>query len=87
MASTLDDVMSITSSRIQPAAPHPTPAHTVAGDIPSNDFIARKLLSLELSDNSIERSDTGMYSFCSFSSPECLWRGEHRRLFKTKLIL
>lgn len=65
MATTCDDTSSITSSRIMPPGPHPTPAHTVAGDLPNNDFIIKKIEGLDVTTEAADLSKQGNYSSVS----------------------
>jgi hypothetical protein len=67
MATTFDDTMSVTSSHVLPAGPHPTPQHTIAGDIPTYDFVANKLQGLDIGASAIQHSDPGKHNRVPFS--------------------
>lgn len=70
MATTFDDNTSVASSHVQPQAPHPTPVHTIAGDIPTNEFIVNKLFGLDIGASAVEHSDPGKHDFYQSSVTE-----------------
>ncbi|KJX93984.1 hypothetical protein TI39_contig4229g00004 [Zymoseptoria brevis] len=66
----ISDTASIASSNPSPGAPHPTPANTVAGDLPSMEYVAQKVAGFFIGDAPIGRGHASSLTLTAKSSPE-----------------